>query len=234
MGSAGAGASGYFLVHQVPDVEGPAGPHRPVEGQPRRPAPDRPSRPGFRERSLRRTLRPPGRQLQARRPADAAAVRFVAAQGHLRGGRRPRPGAGRPAGHRQEPDHHQPDRASARARQDRAVCLGKNGRAGGRAPPPGQHRPGPVLPGTAFVQGAQSRSPAAAGQGAGPQRPAHVRRLGSRGRAPGRAAPGIEWAGGCTASRVSQRPDRLRRDRYVYRERRQGAVADVLAGRSGA
>ena len=100
-----------LLVHQVPDVEGPARPHRASEAQPGRPPPDR-----HPDRILRRRLgfsgrRAAGPRLQAGRHLRTALGRLLPAGGGSRRSGRQGFRAVRPAWHRQEPDdrqHHRP------------------------------------------------------------------------------------------------------------------------------
>ena len=97
-----------LLLHQVPDVEGPARPDRAPEAQPGRPPPRRHAE-GLLQRRL--GLPPPRDRLDVdyrpRRRLRAAVRGLLPARGGPRGRRRQGLRALRPARHRQEPDDRQ-------------------------------------------------------------------------------------------------------------------------------
>lgn len=146
----------------------------------------------------------------------AHAVRLVAAACHLRGRCRKQPGPGRPARHRQEPDHHQPDLPLAGDWQDRALRFREDGGAGSGASAVECYRPGALLPGIAFGQSQEIGSADPARQCPQCRQRAHRQGLGAGSRAP-RWAPGrTERAGRRPALHPPERALHLRGDGHVH------------------
>ncbi len=146
-----------LLLRQGGDVPGPARPRGPDRRAPRRGRPRRrsPWQPVPRSRLFRALLRRASRR--RRRPACPAGDhprhpgrRLLAAGQHRRRARGPVVRHGRPARHRQEPDHRQHDRRPPERRENRAVRLGE-GRGPGRGAGPARRRRAPRLPARAAL-----------------------------------------------------------------------------------
>ena len=162
LGRGGAGVHRAVFVQPVYHVERHPQPRRrPARKQNRRQPAQRPA--GMDAQRAVPGHSHAGRRSGARRRRRAAERRFVAAGGHLRGGRGQFVRAARPARHRQIPNHHQYDRQRPVPGQIRAVHRRENGRAVRGAAAAPKHRPRAVLPGSAFQQGKEKRRAGTAG-----------------------------------------------------------------------